>query len=173
MAGIDPMYQYSLSYFTKLFTNIIIAAEKSDQIEVRIATLLKVVTYTIFSNICRGLFNTHKLIFAFMLAAKIQLEAKSERSMTIPEWDLFLKGVLVDAPGLKDTRRPTGTEEKDSIFDEKTWRFLLNLECTHVAFTDLPLHISQNVNEWITWAKLKEPQNEPLPGDWQHKLTQF
>ena len=33
MAGIDHMYQYSLNYFTKLFTNIIKVAEKSNEIE--------------------------------------------------------------------------------------------------------------------------------------------
>lgn len=128
MAGIDHMYQYSLNYFIKLFTNIIKAAEKSENIEERIDTLMKDITFIIFSNICRGLFNTHKLIFSFMLAAKIQLEAKEEKSMTAGEWDLFLKGVLVDHPDIKQTRKPHGTEDKDTVFDEKTWRFLLNLE---------------------------------------------
>ena len=69
MAGIDPMYQYSLSYFIKLFTNIIKNAEQSEEVSERIATLMKDITFIIFSNICRGLFNTHKLIFSFMLAA--------------------------------------------------------------------------------------------------------
>lgn len=173
MAGIDHMYQYSLNYFTKLFTNIIKVAEKSNEIEQRINTLLKEITYVIFSNICRGLFNTHKLIFSFMLAAKIQLESKDARSITAQEWDLFLKGVLVDHPEMKHTRKPHGTEDKDTIFDEKTWRFLLNLEQTHQAFADLPVDISKNVDAWIAWVKLKEPQNEPLPGEWNHRLTHF
>lgn len=42
-----------------------------------------------------------------------------------------------------------------------------------MAFTDLPLDITKNIDDWITWAKLKEPQHEPLPGDWSHKLTHF
>jgi dynein heavy chain len=171
MAGIDPMYQYSLSYFIKLFNNIIKVAEKNEDVNVRIETLMKEITFTIFSNICRGLFNSHKLIFSFMLAAKIQLESHSETSITRPEWDLFLKGVLVDAENIKSTKRPTGSEAKDEIFDEKSWRFLLNLECTHNAFDGLPKHILDNAQDWIDWVKDKEIQQ--LPGEWSFKLTQF
>ena len=65
--------------------------------------------------------------------------------------------MLVDHPDVKSTRKPTGTEEKDLLFDEKTWRFILNLEQTHMAFTDLPVHINKNLEEWINWIKLKEP----------------
>lgn len=139
----------------------------------RIAILMKDITFIIFSNICRGLFNTHKLIFSFMLAAQIQLKGSLDNRITYAEWDLFLKGVVVDHEAIKSTKKPTGSEEKDNIFNEKSWRFLLNLECSHMAFEGLPKQIVENIDEWVEWAQQKEPQLGTLPGDWEHRLTQF
>ena len=71
LAGIDSMYQFSLTYFIKLFNQIISKAEKDDDTKKRIQILLADVTTIIYSNVCRGLFNTHKLIFSFTIASKI------------------------------------------------------------------------------------------------------
>jgi hypothetical protein len=42
LAAIDPMYQYSLSYFSKLFGTCIDDAEKSTDLNKRLATLMYV-----------------------------------------------------------------------------------------------------------------------------------
>jgi dynein heavy chain len=44
--------------------------DKSDRINILISNI----TETIFENICRGLFNNHKRIFSFLLAAKILIQ---------------------------------------------------------------------------------------------------
>lgn len=93
LAQIDPMYQYSLTYFIKLFILIIETTEKFDDVEKRVQTLLKQITETIYLNICRGLFNAHKLIFSFSIATKIQ---RLSGEINYGEWNMFLRGVLVD-----------------------------------------------------------------------------
>jgi dynein heavy chain len=102
LAGIDPMYQYSLTYFLRLNNNIIEESEKNESQSVRIATLLSEITRTVYNNICRGLFNRHKLIFAFMIVTRIFLQAGH---ITVPEWDIFLKGVIMDGD-IKSTKNP-------------------------------------------------------------------
>lgn len=87
------MYQYSLSYFLRLFSLIIQNSEKNEDQQIRIQTLMKEITSVVYSNICRGLFNTHKLIFSFMISARILLQRKS---ITVAEWSLFLRGVIID-----------------------------------------------------------------------------
>ena len=87
----------------------------------------------VYSNICRGLFNTHKLIFSFIIAARILLNSKN---ISIAEWDLLLKGVVIDG-NVKSIKNP-----EPSIISEKAWKFILNLECANpAAFSGLPKDI--------------------------------
>jgi len=43
-----------------------------------------------YINICRGLFNNHKKIFAFLIASSIE---RDKGDINKSEWDLLLKGV--------------------------------------------------------------------------------
>jgi dynein heavy chain len=43
-----------------------------------------------YINICRGLFNNHKKIFAFLIASSIERDMGNVNKM---EWDILLKGV--------------------------------------------------------------------------------
>ena len=71
LAGIDPMYQYSLKYVKNLFVDAIQHSEKNDDLEKRLETLFSVITMNIYNNICRGLFEAHKLIFSFLICTSI------------------------------------------------------------------------------------------------------
>jgi len=164
LAGIDPMYQYSLEYFMRLFKTIIIRSEPSDDIQVRIHTLLENCTSKIYQNVCRGLFNAHKLIFSFMIAAQI-LIARGE--ISLDEWNLFLKGVIMDGK-----IKQVGNPDK-SLISDKAWRFILNLEPIAPQFAQFPISIVQQIAEWKGWLQEKEPQKKRLPGEWEDKLTSF
>ena len=93
LSVIDPMYQFSLSYFIKLFNQILRTAEESPDQDERILILLNTITETVYLNICRGLFNTHKLIFSFSIASKI---FRQNGEIPEGEWSIFLRGVIVD-----------------------------------------------------------------------------
>ncbi|KAE8631104.1 hypothetical protein XENTR_v10001083 [Xenopus tropicalis] len=99
LSEIDPMYQYSLKYFKQLFNMTIEAAEKSNDLDIRLATLLSQTLFSAYTNVSRGLFEQHKLIYSFMLCVEI-MRHKGEISET--EWNFFLRG----AAGL-DKERPT------------------------------------------------------------------
>lgn len=53
LADIDPMYQYSLKYFSQLFNACIEQSTKSTDLQVRLKTLLKNTTTTVYTNIAR------------------------------------------------------------------------------------------------------------------------
>ena len=59
--SVDPMYQYSLSYFKEVFAQTVTSAEKADELDKRIAILVEATTRTMFVMICRGLFEQHKV----------------------------------------------------------------------------------------------------------------
>jgi dynein heavy chain len=82
-ALVDPMYQFSLNYFKRLFRLVIESSEKSEDLGQRITILLNSITETIYLNVCRGLFNAHKRIFSFLMTIKIQL---NYQQISSPEW---------------------------------------------------------------------------------------
>jgi hypothetical protein len=53
MAGADPMYQYSLSWFIALFVRSIQASDKADDVSKRLAAINAHFTYALYQNICR------------------------------------------------------------------------------------------------------------------------
>jgi dynein heavy chain len=99
---IDPMYQFSLRYFTNLFNMTIENSTKSKNLDERLEILLRETTIAIYTNVSRGLFEKDKLVFSFMLCAEIlKLNGKINNN----EWTYFLRG----APGM-DKKRPPRPE---------------------------------------------------------------
>lgn len=53
LAEVDPMYQYSLKYFTQLFNTCIENSEKSSDLDKRLQILLTQTTITVYMNVAR------------------------------------------------------------------------------------------------------------------------
>jgi hypothetical protein len=92
------MYQFSLQYFKQVFCKTVTDAPPSDDLAVRLQTLLDEILKSIFVNICRALFEKHKTLFAFLIAVGV---LRQRGDITPAEWAYFLKaGIGVD--GLPD-----------------------------------------------------------------------
>lgn len=63
----------------------------------------------------------------------------------MPQWNLFLKGVMMDGD-IKNIQNPGPYD-----ITEKTWKFILNLECTNEVFEGLPENITKDYNVWRDW----------------------
>ena len=53
LGDVDPMYQYSLKYFNQLFNSCIEQSEPSSDLDVRLATLLRNITSSVYTNVAR------------------------------------------------------------------------------------------------------------------------
>nr|KAG5713480.1 hypothetical protein BaRGS_025028 [Batillaria attramentaria] len=71
LANIEPMYQYSLTWFINLYLQSIMNSTPSDEIEERIFNLNDHFTNSIYRNVCRSLFEKDKLLFSFILCVGI------------------------------------------------------------------------------------------------------
>ena len=68
---IDPMYQYALPWFSALFCKTIGQTPPAPELEGRLKNLNDCFTAAVYANVCRSLFEAHKLLFSFLLAIKI------------------------------------------------------------------------------------------------------
>lgn len=154
---IDPMYQYSLTYFTRLFNKVIDVSQKSDVIADRILILINSITEFIFMNVCRGLFNAHKLIFSFLISVQI---LRRDGKVNDAEWNLLLKGVSIIPSSFVRTSNPDTVK-----FTDKTWDTINFVQNVSAPFKEpiIGPEISKNKQIWIDWASKSEPQDELFP----------
>lgn len=66
------MYQFSLSYFKKLFSIAIETSTPSKDQTERIENICEAITKLMFTDICRGLFESHKKIYSFLMCTAIR-----------------------------------------------------------------------------------------------------
>ncbi|CEL99773.1 unnamed protein product [Vitrella brassicaformis CCMP3155] len=159
LANIDPMYQFSLTYFTRLFNKVIDSSAKRDVLEERLAILVENITSVIYSNICRGLFERHKLIFSFIIA--MQILRQEEEKINAAEWSLLLRG-----PGLLSTKDMPKKPDQ-ALISDKSWLFLYGAQCMATCCSDICQHIKDNLEAWREWIAAAEPQEVPLPARYE------
>ncbi|XP_019622649.1 PREDICTED: dynein heavy chain 6, axonemal-like [Branchiostoma belcheri] len=152
LAEIDPMYQFSLKYFKQLFNMTIEQSEKSNDLGVRLTTLLDQTTIAIYTNVSRGLFEVHKLVFSFMLCAEIM---RQEGTINDVEWNFFLRGA-----GSMDRTRP---DKPDADWlSPHIWNMCYDMHDLVPAFKGLTTDITQTP----IWVKIGRLEVRLNPNEW-------
>lgn len=77
------------TFLPQLFNTTIETSEKSDNLHERLKILLQQTLLTAYTNVSRGLFEQHKLIYSFMLCVDIM---RKHEQLTEAEWNFFLRG---------------------------------------------------------------------------------
>jgi dynein heavy chain, axonemal len=88
LSFVDLMYQYSLQWFINLFVRAIEDSPTSEDVAQR-CSLNDYFLYLLYKNICRGLFEMHKLLFSFTLCVKLMQGMDKIDAM---EWRYLLTG---------------------------------------------------------------------------------
>ena len=114
LAGIDPMYQNSLMYVKKLFNDAIKQTEPCPTLPERITALENSITKMLYINICRGLFEAHKLIYSFLICTSIKRKSKQINEVC---WNYLLRGAgLFNA-----SEQPERPEAAAHFITEAAW----------------------------------------------------
>uniref|UniRef100_A0A8C0ZKM8 Dynein axonemal heavy chain 12 n=1 Tax=Cyanistes caeruleus TaxID=156563 RepID=A0A8C0ZKM8_CYACU len=161
LANIDPMYQYSLSWFVSLYISSIHDSNKSKILKKRLQYLNDHFTYNLYCQVCRSLFETDKLLFSFLLCCNL-LMANNE--IEHQEFMFLLTGGV----GLKNMHK----NPDPSWLSDKSWDELCRAS-EFPALERLRSHVSENMGEWQKMYDSKEPHNFPLPEEFNDTLTEL
>ncbi|DBA83803.1 TPA: hypothetical protein ACH3X1_006326, partial [Trebouxia sp. C0004] len=152
---IDPMYQYSLEYFIQVFNHCIKTSPKSIDLPTRLRTLLDVITEFVYTTVCSGLFQAHRLIFSFLICIAIQQQAQA---ITTAEWNFLLRGA--------QTGPITRPNPAPAVLTPAAWAALSALEDVLPVFKGLMRSMTLEAQAWIKWLQSAAPHLTPLPASW-------
>jgi len=161
LANIDPMYQYSLSWFINLFISSIDNSEQAENLEIRLKNLENHFTYSLYCNICRSLFEKDKLLFSLILCINL---LKHKKEVSEENWRFLLTGGV----GL-DNPFPNPAE---SWLPKQSWDEFCRLN-DMPAFSKIHTAFKKLESGWKKIYDSNEPQHVELPGEWNTKLTSF
>ncbi|XP_016078231.1 PREDICTED: dynein heavy chain 3, axonemal [Miniopterus natalensis] len=155
LANIEPMYQYSLTWFINLYTHSLAHSGKSEDLELRIEYIIEHFTLSIYNNVCRSLFEKDKLLFSLLLTIGI---LKEKKKINEEIWYFLLTGgIALDNPF------PNPASE---WLSEKAWAEVVRAS-TLPKLRGLMEHFKQNASEWKLIYDSAWPQEEDFPGSWK------
>jgi dynein heavy chain len=169
LALVDPMYQYSLQYYKDLFMQRLAKTEKKDILQERLDLLIADITFSMYTNVCRGLFEKDKLLYSFMIAAKIEMSAQI---VSDAEWLTFMVGVSPTAEIMESHECPRNVLSVG--ISEKIWFNIVALEYERGdIFMGLYNSVMQSPTDWARFILSDTPHLHSLPDDWEHVLNKF
>lgn len=163
MAGIDPMYQYSLVFIKKLFNSSIENSEKTPDIEKRVRIVIDASTKNLYRNICRGLFETHKQIYSFLISTAIQ---RKQGVIPTAAWNFLLRGAGLVTVKVPDNPDPT-------LITKTSWELLFAIEKAFPNLSGLTKSIALNSQLWKSYTNSSDLYATALPLDWESKFDPF
>ena len=163
LASVDPMYQYSLEFYIRLFLLAIDKAPRPEEpasktsaalaamLERRIQALKDTFTAVLYEQVCRSLFEKDKLLFSFLLAAKIMT---GDGKLDLAEVRFFLQGSLSMA-----LRKPNPvTAAGGTWLSDKQWADFLDLARQPApVFKDIDVSIERDLKGWEACASSQDP----------------
>jgi dynein heavy chain len=164
MAGVDPMYQYSLVYIKRLFNGSIEASPQRASVEERCLTLTENITKTIYTNVCRGLFESHKAIFSFLIAASINRNAGV---IGTAAWELLLRGAGI----VERAKQPSNPDP--AMLPMTSWDLITTLDTKLPQFSGFTAHITDSLPIWQDYITSPDIISTPIPEEYESRLDAF
>jgi len=154
LSSIEPMYQYSLTWFINLFIQAIKDSEPSSDLTERLKLLESYFTYFLYKMVCRSLFEKDKLIFSFLLCTRL-LRAKGDLA------DDEIKFLLTGGVSMGEI----DPNPYDSWLSEKAWGEInrMTLLKRSEGFKEDFKGVEQ---DWRNVFESAEPYNHDFPGKW-------
>lgn len=137
LKDIDPLYQFSVKSFMKLFLNSIDLAKKDQNVLNRISNIIDQLTNDVFEFSSISIYEKHNLLFLFQIACTVEKDAGH---LLNSELIFFIKG-NIGSENLT-IKNPT------TWLSNKCWQNVVNLSTSFETFSNLIEHIGNNIETW-------------------------
>ncbi|KAH3766505.1 axonemal inner arm dynein heavy chain 3 [Pelomyxa schiedti] len=165
LSRINCMYQFSLDWFSDLFDAVLAIPHTSATLTQRIAFLNSSMTQEVYLHVCRGIFEPHKLIFSFLLAANgLQLLG----SLKFAEWKLFLNFGGNHQNDSVAVQRPTPLADTISTLQ---WESVCKLISIPSISANLVTSMQEFPKFWKEFIGSSTPELMSLPSGWCLQCT--
>jgi dynein heavy chain, axonemal len=154
LGNIEPMYQYSLTWFINLFIQAIKDSELATTLNQRLKNLFEYATYFLYEMVCRSLFEKDKLIFSFLLCTRMM---RAEHKLSEEDLKFLVTGGI--AVGDPEPNPYSGW------LVDKSWGEIgrmSKLDQAHGFKKDFETYKDQ----WQEVFQSSEPFNMLFPGKW-------
>ncbi|CAG9798387.1 unnamed protein product [Chironomus riparius] len=168
LPNLDPMYQFSLSWYVNLYIFSIENASKSKHIVKRLKFLIDAVTINLYNNVCRSLFEKDKILFSFILTTKIMI---SNEQLRISDLEFLLCGQQSEMTKMKmngDVENPD-----PNWISDKIWNSILQLMDVNVTLEKFVRGFHEDLIEWKRIYDDLKPEEIMMPGNLETILTAF
>ncbi|XP_039631019.1 dynein heavy chain 3, axonemal [Polypterus senegalus] len=154
LANIEPMYQYSLTWFINLYVHSIAHSRKTEDLQGRIENIIDHFTVSIYNNVCRSLFEKDKLLFSLLLTVGI---LKGKGKVDDQVWRFLLTGgVALDNP------HPNPAPD---WLSDKSWSEIVRAS-NLPNLRGLMEHVQANIPNWKRIYDSAKPHEETFPDEW-------
>jgi dynein heavy chain len=157
---IDPMYQFSLDWFIKMFNLAIDRAEEKDNNDERFAELFRSFIQLLFVMVSRSLFEKDKLLYSIMLCMKCQ---EMERELKLNEVMALLTGL----PGSAKEEKPADS----GWLTQVSWAKINALQSSGDVFDGFVESFSANIAGWKAVFESDDADAVEWPNNFKMKAT--
>ncbi|KAM6297937.1 dynein axonemal heavy chain 10 [Aegotheles albertisi] len=163
MALVNIMYQYSLVSFLEVFGFSLRKSMPSPILPKRLKNIMDTVTFNTYNYGCTGLFEKHKLLFAFNMTVKIE---QADGRVPQEELEFFLKG--------NTSLEKSAREKPYAWLPDQGWEDLMRLsELFPEKFESLPDDVEKNADVWKKWYDTEALEQKRFPMQYRHNLSKF
>ncbi|NXL59531.1 DYH17 protein, partial [Chordeiles acutipennis] len=151
---INPIYQFSLKAFNRVFEKAIQHTAPADDIKQRVTNLTDEITYSVYTYTAQGLFERDKLIFLAQVTFQV-LALKKEVNPV--ELDFLLR-----FPSKAGIASPV------DFLQPQSWggiKVLSEME----EFRNLDSDIEGSAKRWKKFVESEVPEKETFPTEWKNK----
>ncbi|EFJ31602.1 hypothetical protein SELMODRAFT_86461 [Selaginella moellendorffii] len=161
LCNIDPMYQYSLTWYLNLFQQAMKDSEKSDVLDKRITILNDFFTFLLYCSVSRSVFEKDKLLLSFLICTTLM---EKDKQLNAEEFRFLIAGSVIME------RDPPKNPSK--WLADKLWLEMVQLS-KFPAFAGFSKFFQEDSERWKHIYDSPQPHKEPLPGNWGTTLNPF
>ena len=162
LSNISEMYEYSLSAYLEVFKKALETAKRDQILQNRLRNITLTLTTRVYDFTCMGIFERHKLMFAFQMTCMILDEAGE---LNHEEQEFFLKGNT----SLEEIVR----KKPHSWITINGWKDLQKLQTLSDKWHNIIDDVENNGKEWYSWYNNENPEDYEIPNGYSKDITKF